>query len=80
MKKVKEFLGEAYKLRNDIVHSTKCLKEKVVIDNKEILIQKFIEAVEEYLRKSIKVFWEISKGKSKKQILKELDDAIFNIS
>jgi len=80
MKKAKEFLSEAYDLRNKIVHGAKGLKNKVIINNEEIPIQEFIEAIEEYLRKSIKIFFKISDRQGKEEILRELDDAIFNIS
>lgn len=80
MKEVKEYLSEAYKLRNYIVHGSKKLKKKTEINKKEIPMQAFIEKIEEYLRKSIKIYLKISTKKSKNAILNDLDDAIFNIS
>ena len=80
MKEVKEYLSEAYKLRSNIVHGSKKLKKKIEIDKKEIPMQAFIERIEEYLRKSIKIYLKIATKKSKNAILNDLDDAIFNIS
>ena len=43
-------------------------------------MQTFIEVIEEYLRKSIKIYLKISTQKKKEVILKDLDDSIFNIN
>lgn len=78
MREVRGFLSEAYKLRNNVVHGSKSLENKIVINRKEIPMQKFIETIENYLRKSIKIYLRIRKRQGKKKILEELDNAIFD--
>ena len=78
MKEVREYLSKAYQLRSNIVHSSKALGNEIVINKKEIPMQEFIETIENYLRKSIKIYLELSKRRRKNDILKELDNSIFN--
>ena len=80
MKEAKEFLSKAYKLRSNIVHGSKRLENKTKINKKEVPKQTFIEVIEEYLRKSIKIYLKISTKKKKEVILKDLDDSIFYIN
>lgn len=76
MKKAREFLYEAYDLRSNIVHGSKKKIKEIKINNNKIPIHEFIEAIENYLRKSIKIYLKISNRQGKKEILKKLDDDI----
>jgi len=77
MKETQEYLSKAYKYRNNIVHGSRGLKNEVKVNEIEIPTQEFIEKIEDYLRKAIKIYLRIAKQQSKDNIIKELDASIF---
>jgi len=71
-------MSEAYKLRNKIVHGSAKLDKVITLDKQDVPIGDFIEEIGCYLRNAIKNYLYMPERKSKDQILKELEDSLFD--
>lgn len=75
---IRKIVAKAYDLRSGIVHGEKV--RPIKIERKTIQPNDFASKVEEYLRKSIRLFIVLSKTyKRQDRIIEELDKSLFNI-
>jgi len=76
--KIRKFMTKAYDLRSDIVHGKDV--RPIKIEEKTVPLDKFVQKVEEYLRKSLKSFIALSRTHRKQQsIMALLDKSLLNI-
>lgn len=70
---------EAYDLRSKIVHGSDVdLSKQLQIDGKQFHIHELVDTIEEYVRKSIKLFIIKLQEKKHEEIIDEIDDAILS--
>lgn len=76
-KKIFSFLYDAYKLRSKIVHGV-AVGHTVKIAGEKISLRDFTDKIEEYLRKSLLKFLELTEGYDSKEIFKLMDENILS--